>query len=124
MSASTAEIIVDNFPLVRAQEAIYEDDVWELAAVGIKPPPYIATSTISFKRINPAWLRRLAKRYIRYQAATKAYYTLQQHLRSIGHFSNFLTQYNRIVQKFARYLLIVLSKTEKVIISFDIMNSK
>lgn len=98
MNLSKAEVIVDNIPLLRGQEAVYEADVWDLAAVGIRPPPYVRTSYISFRKINPEWLRRLAKKYIRFQLATKAFQTLQQHIRSIVHFSNFLAQYNRIVQ--------------------------
>lgn len=71
------EAIVDNSFLKNTQETVYEKDVWKLSEVGIKPPPYIRATSLSFKKINPEWLRSLAKKFIRFQAATKAFYTLE-----------------------------------------------
>ncbi len=98
MSLSKINLIIDNSELINDRETVYQSDIWELEAAGIKTVPYITTTHISFKKINPEWLRKLAKRFIRYQAATKVYYTIQQYIRSIVHFSNFLSTYNRIVQ--------------------------
>jgi len=98
MSLSEIEVAKQTNFSKHKYDEIYEDDIWRLRDVGINPPPYIRVSTMTFKKIHPKWLRKLAKRFIRFQAATKAYYTLQQYLRSLVHFSNFLNGYGREIQ--------------------------
>lgn len=75
---------------LNAREQEYLKDKWQLNIVGITPPPYIRVKQISFNRISQSWLRQVAKCFIRLHLTHKAYYTLQQYLRSIGHFSRFL----------------------------------
>lgn len=93
MKSSNLNLACDNSTSFATQELEYEKDVWNLDAVGIKPPPYIRSKFITFICIDPLWLRNLAKKYIRFQATTKAYYTLLQYLRAIKHFSEFLQTY-------------------------------
>lgn len=95
MDLPNLKIVVENTFLTNQRALEYEKDIWQLNVVGIKPPPYVRSTYITFNYINPVWLRTLSKRFIRFQAATKAYYTLQQYLRSITHFSRFLATYNR-----------------------------
>lgn len=87
MYAEKIEAMPSHLPLnshERDQE--YEKDVWQLNIVGIKPPPYIMKRSLSFKSIQPVWLRHIAKQFLRFQSATKAFYTIEQYLRSIVHF--------------------------------------
>lgn len=99
MTLSKIKRIVDNNNALKYQrESAYDDDIWELSAVGIKPPPYIRVSYMSFLKINPPWLRDVAKKFIRFQSSTKAYYTLSSYMRTIVQFSNFLSSFNREVQ--------------------------
>ncbi len=98
MNLSKHEIIVDNKLIKNQREIDYKKNIWRLCDIGIKPPPYTRASYISFEKINPEWLRQLAKKFIHFQSSTKAFYTIQQYLRSIGHFSKFLKKYGHCVQ--------------------------
>ena len=82
-----------NASMLNNRELEYQKDVWQLKVVGIKPPPYVSATYLTFIYINPEWLRCLAKKFIRFQSATRAYYTLQQYIQSITRFSGFLQSY-------------------------------
>lgn len=97
MESSNLSVVVNNSESVARRELEYAKDIWQLPVVGIKPPPYIRNSFMNFKDIEPVWLRNLAKKFIRFQSATKAFYTLVQYLRSIKHFSLFLLTYKKSV---------------------------
>ena len=97
MESSNLSIVVNNSESVAKRELEYAKDIWQLPVVGIKPPPYIRNAFMSFEGIEPIWLRNLAKKFIRFQSATKAFYTLVQYLRSIKHFSLFLLTYEKTV---------------------------
>jgi integrase len=71
--------------------SFYNNDIWYIDKIGVEAPPYISTKYLSFKCITPDWLCNLVKKFILYQAPTKALYTLQQYLRSFVHFSKFLS---------------------------------
>ncbi len=96
MTALKAKIAIDNGDL-NHQQLEYQKDVWQLDVIGIKPPPYVRTSHLTFMKIHPLWLRQLGKCFVQYHAATKAFYTLQQYIRSIIHFSKFLLSYDQTI---------------------------
>lgn len=94
MQSINLNVAADNSTAFATRELEYEKDIWSLDIVGIKPPPYVRGKLIIFKRIEPLWLRSLAKKYIRFQSTTKAHGTLIQYLRAIKHFSEFLQTYS------------------------------
>jgi integrase len=71
-------------------EIEYLHDEWRLEVVGIKTLPYVRTATMRFYHIEPSWLRELTKRFVRFHAATKAHYTLQQYVNAARYLARFI----------------------------------
>ncbi len=68
------------------------DDVWDAKELGVKIPAYDKShSKFIFTRIEQPWLKRLAKKFIRFRATTRAYGTLSSYLMAFNKFSEFLT---------------------------------
>ena len=71
----------------------FGDDVWDARELGVKIRAYSKDHTkFIFTRIEQPWLKRLAKKFIKFRATTRAYGTLSSYLMAFNKFSEFLKE--------------------------------
>ena len=59
-------------------------DVWDAASdLGLRVSKYTAMSKLYFTSIKQDWLKDIAKKFIKYMAATRSYGTLRIYLGSV-----------------------------------------
>ncbi|NJM21301.1 MAG: tyrosine-type recombinase/integrase [Richelia sp. SL_2_1] len=68
------------------------DDVWSAVQLGYQLHQYGGLTKIVFTQIKQPWLKDIAKKFIKYRAATRKFSTLNSYLDGIRQFSYFLTE--------------------------------
>ncbi len=68
------------------------DDVWDVSELGLKTAKHKRESKLVFLYFKQDWLKKEAKRFVRYQATTKSFRQLQRYVNSLSDFSSFLEQ--------------------------------
>ncbi|HEY9782031.1 MAG TPA: tyrosine-type recombinase/integrase [Leptolyngbyaceae cyanobacterium] len=68
------------------------DDVWDVSELGVKTAKHKRESKLVFLYFKQDWLKKEAKKFIRYQATTKSFRQLQRYVHSLIDFSEFLSQ--------------------------------
>jgi integrase/transposase-like protein len=69
------------------------DDVWDAQELGVKIRAYSKDHTkFIFTRIEQPWLKRLAKKFIKFRSTTRAFHTLNQYLTALNKFSEFIEE--------------------------------
>lgn len=68
------------------------DDVWSAVQLGYKLHQYGGLTKIVFTQIKQPWLKDVAKKFIKYRAATRKFSTLNRYLDGIRKFSYFLSE--------------------------------
>lgn len=68
------------------------DDVWDAKELGVKIRLYSTRSKFVFTRIKQPWLKKLAKKFIKFRAATRAFGTLDSYMTGFNIFSEFLAE--------------------------------
>lgn len=66
------------------------EDVWSAVELGYKPHQYGGLTKIVFSQIQQQWLKEIAKKFIKYRAATRKFSTLNRYIDGIRIFSYFL----------------------------------
>ena len=83
------------------------DDVWNARDLGLRVSEYNRQSKLVFVRIQQDWLKVVAKKFIRYMAATKEMGTLQNYISDFNSFSKFIGEnYFGASPKLSRDLII------------------
>lgn len=68
------------------------DDVWDASELGVKIAKHTRESKLVFLYFKQDWLKKEAKKFIRYQATNKSFSHLQRYVQNLNHFSDFLSQ--------------------------------
>lgn len=79
-------------------DAEYDKNIWAFENLGIPPLQTTGGRSFNFSTIEPLWLRRAAKQYIRYSLATLRPGSALARLTSLKSFARFLNQYHPQLQ--------------------------
>lgn len=71
-------------------DELLRKDTWLASEIGLEPDVTHSTYHIRFDKIKTEWLRIAAKKFIRFQAATRSFASCRSYVRSISHFDTFL----------------------------------
>ena len=66
------------------------EDIWDAKALGLKPLKTDSHTKLNFTEISQPWLKELAKKFIKFKSATRAFGTIQNYLVANLDFANFL----------------------------------
>ncbi len=69
------------------------DDVWLASDLGVSVPKHRSQSKLIFLYIEQEWLKNIAKKFIKYMAATRKMGTLLGYIKDFNSLSEFLTDY-------------------------------
>lgn len=69
------------------------EDVWDAESLGLRVNQHETNSKLVFDQIHQDWLKAAVKKFIRYQATTRQYSTLQGYLVIFNRFSKFLQEH-------------------------------
>lgn len=76
-------------PILKA-DPLLEKDVWFASDKGLIPDVTHSVYLIKFSKITTPWLKIAAKKFLRFQAATKSFSTCRGYIRSLNHFDEYL----------------------------------
>jgi len=75
---------------IQVSDPLLEKDVWLASDIGLLPDITHSAYLINFSKITTPWLKIAAKKFLRFQAATKSYSTCRGYIRSFNHFDEYL----------------------------------
>lgn len=80
--------------LNQTQSTIHDDlldkDIWLASDVGLPPDVTHSVYSMTFTKITTPWLKAAAKKFVRFQAATRSFATCRGYIRSFNHFDEYL----------------------------------
>lgn len=80
--------------LNQVQHVVHDDlldrDVWLASDVGLSPDVTHSVYSMKFTQITIPWLKVAAKKFVRFQAATRSFATCRGYIRSFNHFDEYL----------------------------------
>ncbi len=80
-------------PIDLKRERLFAKDIWYAEEIGLKPNETHSTYRVKFNDINPKWFKDVVKRFIYFQANTKAFFTCCSYITGLRHFGKFITIY-------------------------------
>ncbi len=73
-----------------AHDDLLDRDVWLASDVGLSPDVTHSVYSMTFTKIITPWLKLAAKKFVRFQAATRSFATCRGYIRSFNHFDEYL----------------------------------
>ncbi|KTD02899.1 tyrosine-type recombinase/integrase [Legionella feeleii] len=71
-------------------DTLFDKDEWLASDIGLLPDVTHSIYLIKFTKITTPWLKKAAKKFVRFQAATKSFATCRGYIRSLNHFDDYL----------------------------------
>lgn len=75
---------------------LLDKDVWLASDVGLAPDVTHSVYSMTFTKITTPWLKAAAKKFVRFQAATRGFATCRGYIRSFNHFDEYLQTFEGI----------------------------
>lgn len=102
---NTAEILLNQ--AIESDELL-KNDIWVASDIGLKPDGTHSIYYLNFSKISTQWLKNVAKKFVRLQAATRSFSTCRGYIRSFNHLNDYLLTLNSFVtpQNFNRPIIV------------------
>lgn len=69
---------------------LLDKDKWLASDIGLKPDVTHSIYSLNFTKITIPWLKLAAKKFVRFQAATRTFSTCRGYIRGFMHFDEYL----------------------------------
>lgn len=80
--------------LKNSDSALFENDIWKVEDLGLKPDTVHGMYQLNFSRINQHWFKKAVKQFVLLQSATKSLASCISYIGRLIHFSDFMTETN------------------------------
>ena len=76
---------------------LFEKDRWDVLSLGIKPDTTHSSYFLDFSNIKQSWLKKSAKRFVKFQSTTKSFASCRSYIAAIARFSDYLDTLDKSV---------------------------
>ena len=90
--------VAQNFSSIKESNqlnSLFAKDRWHVDELGLEPDRTHSAYYLDFSHIQQKWLKEAAKRFVRFQSATRSYSSCRSYIAALARFSHYLSDLNK-----------------------------